>query len=66
MPLTPQLKRALADRIRYYNELGVYDFYRRETAASTQLQPEQRDELPKAKSAAVISEAELFLSLIHI
>jgi len=60
MPLTPQLKRALADRIRYYNELGVYDFYRRETAASTQLQPEQRDELPKAKSAAVISEAELF------
>jgi uracil-DNA glycosylase family 4 len=27
--LTPQLKRALADRIRYYNELGIYDFYRR-------------------------------------
>ncbi len=32
MPTTldPQLKRALADRIRYYNELGIYDFYRRE------------------------------------
>jgi uracil-DNA glycosylase len=29
MPLTPQLKRALADRIRYYNDLGIYDFYRR-------------------------------------
>jgi uracil-DNA glycosylase len=28
--LTPQLKQALADRIRYYNELGIYDFYRRE------------------------------------
>ena len=29
--LDPQLKRALADRIRYYNELGIYDFYRRES-----------------------------------
>ena len=25
--LDPQLKRALADRIRYYNELGIFDFY---------------------------------------
>ena len=31
--LDPRLKRALADRIRYYNELGIYDFYRRETDA---------------------------------
>ena len=30
--LDPQLKRALADRVRYYNELGIYDFYRREPA----------------------------------
>jgi uracil-DNA glycosylase len=30
-PLTPQLKRALAERLRYYNELGIYDFYRRAT-----------------------------------
>ena len=28
--LDPQLKRALAERVRYYNELGIYDFYRRE------------------------------------
>src|SRR5947207_3310522 len=28
--LDPQLRRAVADRIRYYNDLGVYDFYRRE------------------------------------
>jgi len=27
--LDPQLRRALADRIRYYNDLGIYDFYRR-------------------------------------
>ena len=30
--LDPQLKRALAERIRYYRELGIYDFYTREVA----------------------------------
>jgi len=30
--LDPELRRALAERIRYYNGLGIYDFYRRETA----------------------------------
>jgi uracil-DNA glycosylase family 4 len=29
-PLDPKLRRALTERIRYYNELGIYDFYRRE------------------------------------
>jgi len=29
MALDAQLRRALAERIRYYNELGIYDFYRR-------------------------------------
>jgi uracil-DNA glycosylase len=29
-PLNPQLRRSLAERIRYYNELGIYDFYRRD------------------------------------
>jgi uracil-DNA glycosylase family 4 len=28
--LDPELRRALAERIRFYNELGIYDFYRRE------------------------------------
>jgi uracil-DNA glycosylase family 4 len=28
-PLDPGLRRALAARIRYYNEMGIYDFYRR-------------------------------------
>ena len=62
--LDPQFKRALADRIRYYNELGIYDFYRRETTTQTipvpELQPEQREEMPpRAKAAAV--ESELFV-----
>ncbi len=28
--LDPEFRKALADRIRFYNEMGVYDFYRRE------------------------------------
>ena len=63
--LDPQTRRALADRVRYYNELGIYDFYRRESnsvadtaiAATdepdsrTTLQPEEREEMPARKSA---------------
>jgi DNA polymerase len=30
----PQRRRAIADRIRYYNELGIYDFYRRPVETS--------------------------------
>jgi DNA polymerase len=55
--LDPQLKRALVERIRYYNELGIYDFYRRDVcpvetghvpslqADTTEIQPEQREEM---------------------
>jgi uracil-DNA glycosylase family 4 len=32
--LNPELKRALADRIRFYHDLGIHDFYRRESASS--------------------------------
>ena len=60
--LDPQLKRALADRIRYYNELGIYDFYRRDFSrceTNLQIQPEERDPLPRAKAAAVFPAEEL-------
>ena len=59
MPTTldPQLKRALAGRIRYYNELGIYDFYRRET--TVQIQPEEREPLPRAKAAILRPAGEL-------
>jgi len=47
--LDPQLKRALSERIRYYNELGIYDFYRRPVVESS-LQLEQREPMiPRAK-----------------
>jgi uracil-DNA glycosylase family 4 len=31
--LNPQMKEALAARVRYYRELGIYDFYRRDVAS---------------------------------
>ena len=68
--LNPDLRRALADRLRYYNELGIYDFYRREgtTRASAAVveeseiarisQPEQREEMSPRKSSAVAKPVE--------
>src|ERR1700732_3115856 len=35
--LDSELRRQLANRIRYYNELGIYDFYRREGSAAEPL-----------------------------
>jgi uracil-DNA glycosylase family 4 len=64
--LDPDLRRALAERVRYYHELGVYDFYRRTPQAmpasatilepSSTLQPELREEMPARKSAAAPEE----------
>jgi uracil-DNA glycosylase family 4 len=63
--LDPELRRALATRIRYYNEMGIYDFYRRETprevatvaagddAVAAPIQPESREEMSPRKAAAV-------------
>jgi len=68
--LDPQLRRALAERMRYYHELGIYDFYRREPQApersavaieaveSPATQPELREEMSPRKSAAVAAVAE--------
>jgi len=59
-PLSPDMRRALAERIRYYQQLGIYDFYRREGAPSADLpdaapetfiQPEQRAEMSPRKAA---------------
>jgi len=64
--LDPQLKRALAERVRYYNELGIYDFYRREPAeanpstiegaviqANPTIQPELREQMTLSTKAAI-------------
>jgi uracil-DNA glycosylase len=65
--LDSQLKCALSERIRYYNELGIYDFYRREPGEASPIpvaviQSGQREEMtPRTKAAAArVSEEELF------
>jgi uracil-DNA glycosylase len=60
--LDPALRSALAARLRYYHELGIYDFYRREPRTDQQtstLQPELREEMSSRKSAAVAEETVL-------
>jgi uracil-DNA glycosylase family 4 len=66
--LDPQLKRALAERVRYYNELGIYDFYRRDPAGTNldtvphtvdpenlAIPSEQRDLMtPRSKAAGAV------------
>ncbi len=58
---SPELRRALADRLRYYHELGIYDFYRRAPQSvspaiiledeTPSAQPEPREEMPARKLA---------------
>src|SRR5436189_5532977 len=53
MPITldPTLRRELAKRIRYYNELGIYDFYRRDSDPAAGIQPEERESMTQRASA---------------
>ena len=67
---SPDARRALANRIRFYQEMGIYDFYRREGApvvieaiepngenSGIPTQPEQREEMSPRKSAVAVSAA---------
>jgi len=65
MPQDPylDLKRALAARIGYYNELGIYDFYRREATSlqpevqnlpESVIQPEQREEMSPRRTVVAV------------
>ena len=68
--LDPQVRRALAERVRYYHDLGIYDFYRRQwqtvapdssspiLAGLDLLQPETREEMPARKTTVVTAIAE--------
>src|SRR5260370_15751344 len=56
--LDPELRRALVERVRYCHEMGIYDFYRRESAAtggvsSAVVESEIREEMAARKSAVV-------------
>jgi uracil-DNA glycosylase family 4 len=74
--LSPELKRALANRIRYYHDLGIFDFYRREGGSPSAmvegnafreeafvLQAERTEPMTRAKSAAVVRSASPVLSM---
>ena len=67
--LEPDLRRALAERVRYCHEMGIYDFYRRESSVVQEAEPhhpaeveesafsptfqEQREEMTAKRSAVV-------------
>ncbi len=64
----PQLRKAIADRIRYYHDLGIYDFYRRPieksqpvsnvTVASTILEDtEILPDMPKPRTAVAAAKS---------
>jgi uracil-DNA glycosylase family 4 len=68
LALDPHLRRALAERVRFYHELGIYDFYQREArvlvaaehalttvdvALSPESESEVREEMSARKSTAV-------------
>jgi DNA polymerase len=52
--LDPELRRALAERVRYYRDLGIYDFYRRDAAVS---QPDENWSAVAQDSSAIVSSA---------
>jgi len=52
--LNPQMKEALAARVRYYRELGIYDFYRRDVASALGL------DVPRAASEANLASQDSF------
>jgi len=56
--LDPQLRRAIADRIRYYRDLGIYDLYRRPVQAAnpTQAPPLGDDEKDQPAGATRIED----------
>src|SRR6266446_5285308 len=79
--LDPDLRRALAERVRYCHEMGIYDFYRRESRVSdsatvavdvddpilSSTSQEQREEMAAKKSAAVVqvSDEKLRVLTLH-
>jgi len=60
--LSSQTKRALSQRIRYYNDLGIYDFYRREatlvSSADANLDIRTESIMPKSAIAIPLTEVD--------
>jgi uracil-DNA glycosylase family 4 len=58
--LDPELRRALAERVRYCRELGIYDFYRRDPRLSPlrEVPPADAESLAASLSSASSSESQ--------
>ena len=63
--LDPDMRQALAERIRFYNDLGIYDFYYREVTgvdpgvcSDSKLEPEQREKMSKVGMIVAVPETE--------
>ena len=72
--LDPQTRKALAERLRYYNDLGIYDFYRRvpqETSSAVAVEqniPELTEpppQMPRATAAPSATDRPTALRLIR-
>jgi DNA polymerase len=72
--LDPQLRKAVADRLRYYNDLGIYDFYRRApqekscAVAVEQTIPELTEPaspMPRATASSTVADRPAALRLIR-
>ena len=58
--LDPELRRALAERVLYYHELGIYDFYRRELEPSRLMETELAVEsTPAVVASTYLPQSEL-------
>jgi len=60
-PLDPELRRALAERIRYYNYLGIYNFYRRPIVDTQNTSPDlaPSQSLPEALTSESMFASEI-------
>ena len=61
-PLDPETRRAISDRVRYYNDLGIYDFYRQPVellSAAPKLESEVAVTMPTSSASRVPSQVAL-------
>ncbi len=57
--LDPNLRRSIADRVRYYKELGIYDFYRQPVAADLDVGEASVARTPSSAAVAIREEQNL-------
>src|SRR5713226_8395617 len=51
--LNPQMKEALAARVRYYREMGIYDLYRRDVGLMASIDEAAGAQIPSTQDSVV-------------